>query len=38
MAEILIWVPTVYCRMCQHWTGAREVVEFGKRLRYKVWL
>lgn len=32
MAKILIKLPAACCGTCQHWTGGREIVEFGRRL------
>lgn len=32
MASLLISLPARCCGTCEHWTGERRVVEFGRRL------
>ena len=32
MAQLMIRLPAECCGTCQHWTGPREVADFGRRL------
>lgn len=32
MARLMIRLPAECCGTCQHWTGPREVADFGRRL------